>query len=155
MLKKSTLVRYLLTTLVVFAPEVVITSQPAHGISSNLTVMVDGLRNKQGQVCARVFAQSSGFPNRPDQAVASQCTKVNKITTGFKFTNLVPGSYAVALFHDENSDGQINTGLFGLPSEGLGCSRNPRGLVGPPRFQDAVFLVVGPNNVIQIQLNYL
>lgn len=117
--------------------------------------MIDGVRGKQGQICARLFSQSNGFPNRKDKAVAAQCLNINKATAGFKFDNLAPGSYAVAIFHDANSDGQINTGLFGIPSEGLGCSRNPRGLIGPPRFQDAVFLVVGPNNTIQVQLNYL
>jgi uncharacterized protein (DUF2141 family) len=130
-------------------------AQPAKAASSNLTVLIDGLKSNQGQVCARLFAQSNGFPDRQDKAVANQCIKANKIAAGFKFTNLAPGSYAVAIFHDANADGKLNTGLFGIPSEGLGCSRNPRGLVGPPRFQDAVIFVIGPNNEIQIQLNYL
>jgi uncharacterized protein (DUF2141 family) len=154
-LKNSVLLRYLLTTLAVLTPEVVIISQPANAISSNLIVMIEGLRSKQGQVCARLFSQSDGFPDRQDKAVANRCIKVDKIAAGFKFDNLAPGSYAVAIFHDANSDNKLNTGVFGIPSEGLGCSRNPRGLVGPPRFQDAVFLVVGPNNEIKIQLNYL
>jgi uncharacterized protein (DUF2141 family) len=152
--KKSMSIGYFVTTLVI-SMAVVIMSQPAQALTSNLTVMVEGLKSKQGQVCARVFAQSDGFPNRQDRAIASQCISVNKISSGFKFANLAPGSYAVALFHDANSDGKINTGLFGIPTEGMGCSRNPRGLTGAPRFQDAVFLVVGPNNAIEIQLNYL
>ena len=151
----SVLSRTLLTTIIIAIAGVALIAPPASALSSNLTVMVEGLKGKQGQVCARLFAQSNGFPDRQDKAVANQCIKVSKIATGFKFDNLVPGSYAVAIFHDANADGKINTGVFGIPSEGLGCSRNPRGLIGPPRFQDAVFLVVGPNNEIKIQLNYL
>jgi uncharacterized protein (DUF2141 family) len=152
---KSVLSRYLLTTILLTIAGVGLIAPPASAVSSNLTVMIEGLKSKQGQVCARLFAQSDGFPDRQDKAVANQCIKVSKIATGFKFDNLAPGSYAVAIFHDANSDNKLNTGVFGIPSEGLGCSRNPRGLVGPPRFQDAVFLVVGPNNEIKVQLNYL
>ncbi len=147
--------RSILTNAMIAIAGVGFISPSANALDSNLTVMVEGLRGKQGQVCARLFAQSNGFPNQQDKAVANQCIKVSKIATGFKFEKIVPGSYAVAIFHDANTDGKINTGVFGIPSEGLGCSRNPRGLIGPPRFQDAVFLVVGPNNEIKIQLNYL
>jgi uncharacterized protein (DUF2141 family) len=152
---KLALLRSLLTTSVIATAGVVIISPVAQAVDTNLTVMVDGLRNKQGQICARLFAQSNGFPDLQDKAVANQCIKATKIASGFKFTNLAPGSYAVAIFHDANADGKLNTGLFGIPSEGLGCSRNPRGLVGPPKFQDAVIFVIGPNNEIKVQLNYL
>jgi uncharacterized protein (DUF2141 family) len=152
---KLVLRRFLFTTMAIAITGVGLIAPPATAASSNLSVMIEGLKNNQGQVCARLFAQSNGFPDRQDKAVANQCIKANKIETGFKFTNLAPGSYAVAIFHDANADGKLNTGVFGIPSEGLGCSRNPRGLVGPPRFQDAVFLVVGPNNEIQVKLNYL
>jgi uncharacterized protein (DUF2141 family) len=153
--KKSILLRSLFTALVLSITEAVITLQNANAGSSNLTVMVDGLKNKNGQVCASIFAQSNGFPGQKERAIASQCIRSNNLDKGFKFDNLNPGSYAVALFHDANSDGKLNTGLFGIPSEGMGCSRNPRGLTGAPRFQDAVIMVVGQNNVIQVQLNYL
>jgi uncharacterized protein (DUF2141 family) len=154
--KRSILLPAIITALVVSIAEVVIMKPPAHAdMRSNLTVMVDGLKNKNGQVCASLFAQSNGFPGQKDRATASQCIRSNNLVKGFKFDNLSPGSYAVALFHDANSDGKLNTGLFGIPSEGMGCSRNPRGLTGAPRFQDAVIMVVGSNNAIQVELNYL
>jgi uncharacterized protein (DUF2141 family) len=154
--KRSLLLPSIVTALVLSVAEVVTISQTAQaGMPSNLTVMVDGLRNKTGQVCASVFAQSTGFPGQRDRAVAAKCIRSTNLTQGFKFDNLKPGSYAVALFHDANADGKLNTGLFGIPSEGMGCSRNPRGLTGAPRFQDAVIMVVGSDNTIQVELNYL
>jgi uncharacterized protein (DUF2141 family) len=154
--KRSILLPAIITALVVSIVEVVTMKPPANaGMRSNLTVMVDGLKNKNGQVCASLFAQSTGFPGQKDRATASQCIRSNSLAKGFKFDNLNPGSYAVSLFHDANADGKLNTGLFGIPSEGMGCSRNPQGLTGAPRFQDAVIMVIGPNNTIQVQLNYL
>ncbi len=147
--------RYLFVALFMSITEVVMMSPQASARNGNLTVMVDGFRNKNGQVCASLYSRSNGFPMQQDRADSIKCVRVNKMTNGIKFDNLAPGSYAVAIFHDANLDGKLNTGLFGIPSEGLGCSRNPKGGVGAPSFQDAAILVVGSSDVIQVQLRYL
>ena len=36
------------------------------------------------------------------------------------FRGLAEGQYAVALFHDQNGNGEFDTGLFGPPVEGFG-----------------------------------
>lgn len=155
-MKRSLLLPSIFTALVLSVAEVVIMTQSAQaGMPSNLTVMVDGLKNKNGQVCASLFARSNGFLGQKDRAIAAQCIRSNNLASGFKFNNLKPGSYAVALFHDANSDGKLNRGLFGIPSEGMSRCRNPRGLMGVPRFQDAVIMMAGSNNTIQVELNYL
>lgn len=46
----------------------------------------------------------------------------------------MPGTDAVALHHD---DDRFGTGLFGIPTEGTGASRDARGSMGPPSFEDA------------------
>ncbi|GAA6620321.1 hypothetical protein NUACC26_061370 [Scytonema sp. NUACC26] len=70
------------------------------------------------------------------------------------FKNLQPGSYAVAVLHDTNSDKKANRNGLGIPLEGFGFSENPVIRTGPPKFNDAV-LVAGSTTNIQIQLNYL
>nr|WP_245817423.1 DUF2141 domain-containing protein [Hydrococcus rivularis] len=70
------------------------------------------------------------------------------------FENLQPGSYAVAVLHDANNDGEANRNALGIPVEGFGFSRNPVIRTGPPKFNDAVVLVLGSSTKIQIQLNY-
>jgi uncharacterized protein (DUF2141 family) len=47
------------------------------------------------------------------------------------------GPFAVSVFHDEDLDRKLDTGLFGAPSEDYGFSRDARGTFGPPRFEDA------------------
>jgi uncharacterized protein (DUF2141 family) len=149
------LLRHLFVALFLSVAEVTMMLPKANAGNGNLTVMVDGFRNKNGQVCASLYSRSNGFPMQQNRADSIKCVRINKITSGIKFDNLTPGSYAVAIFHDANSDGKLNTGLFGIPSEGLGCSRNPKGGVGAPSFQDAAILVVGSSDVIQVQLRYL
>ncbi len=124
-------------------------------LNSNLTVEVDELKNQDGQICATLFDKSQGFPSNSKQALQSQCVKITEKPQKLTFKDLKPGTYAVALIHDANGDGILNSNSFGIPIEGFGFSNNPLVLTGPPKFQDAAVLVAGPNTDIQIKLQYL
>ncbi len=120
----------------------------------SLTVTVSGLRNQKGQVCLSLFAQAQGFPTKSSLAVASRCISADHSPLTLTFNNLNPGNYAVALIHDENRDGKINTGFLGIPKEGFGFSRNPSIGFGAPRFEDAAIALTQQNTKTQIQVKY-
>ncbi|MUG96726.1 DUF2141 domain-containing protein [Scytonema sp. UIC 10036] len=122
---------------------------------SQLTVEIKGLKNQQGQVCLSLFASSRGFPSNSSSAIQSQCVASATMPLSITFKNLQPGSYAVAVLHDTNSDKKANRNGLGIPLEGFGFSENPVILTGPPKFNDAAVLVAGSTTNIQIQLNYL
>lgn len=52
-----------------------------------------------------------------------------------------PGSWAVVAYQDENSNGELDTNLLGIPKEAYGFSRDARGKFGPPGFEDAAIEV--------------
>jgi len=56
-----------------------------------------------------------------------------------RFDSLSPGPKAVRLFHDENSNGTLDTNFFGIPTEGYGFSNNPRSRFGEPSLRDRLF----------------
>jgi uncharacterized protein (DUF2141 family) len=122
--------------------------------NGKLTVEIDGLKNKEGQICASIFASSEGFPGDRDRVLQKQCTKITGTPFPITFDNLKAGSYAVAVFHDQNNDSTLNSNLFGIPSEGFGFSSNPEIRARAPKFSEAAFLVAGPDTNIQIQLKY-
>lgn len=121
----------------------------------NLNITVDGLKSKKGRVCISLFASNRGFPGDSRRAVQAKCIKVQSSSVVASFSNLKPGSYAVAAMHDANSDGALNSNVLGIPIEGFGFSRNPQIISGPPKFGDTSFLVVGNSTKIEIQLKYL
>ena len=122
--------------------------------SSNLEVTVKGLKNQKGQVCFSLFSSSRGFPSNDKRAVKAQCVKVGDSNVTLNIPSLKAGTYAIAMFHDSNGDGKLNTNAFGIPKEGFGFSRNPRILTGPPKFGDSAVFVVGSSTDIQIDMNY-
>ncbi|HEY9644020.1 MAG TPA: DUF2141 domain-containing protein [Coleofasciculaceae cyanobacterium] len=123
--------------------------------TSNLTVEVNGLRNRNGQVCLSLFANSQGFPDRSERAVKSQCVRITEDPLQVTFENLPSGSYAIAAFHDSNSSGQLQRNFLGIPTEEFGFSGNPVIRTGPPEFNEAAVLVVGATTRVQIQLRSL
>jgi uncharacterized protein (DUF2141 family) len=65
------------------------------------------------------------------------------------------GRFAVAVLHDEDNDREMDTGLFGIPTEGYGVSRNAIRSFGPPIFEDCV-LRLRPGDVsrARIRMHY-
>ena len=123
--------------------------------NSNLSIKIDGIKSQKGQVCFSLFSSSQGFPANEKKALKSRCVKVADKYIQTNFGKLKAGSYAVAVIHDANADGTLNSNAIGIPKEGFGFSRNPRILTGPPKFGDSAIFVVGPNTNIYIKLQYL
>ena len=123
--------------------------------NSQVRVTIESLRNQRGNICLTLFNGSQGFPNQSDRAVASRCISAEEATAGTTFDDLAPGDYAIAVIHDENKDGELNTGLFGIPTEGFGFSQNPKVRMGAPSFKDTAFPLSGTSTPIQIDLKYI
>ncbi|MEM7062679.1 MAG: DUF2141 domain-containing protein [Cyanobacteria bacterium P01_B01_bin.77] len=135
---------------------------PVHGQlgqTTQLAVEISGLNEPQGQICLNLFDSRGGFPSNRDEALQTLCletpqdlSKAPSLVATFE--DLIPGSYAVSVFHDANSDGEFNRNFVGMPAEGFGFSRNPGVLTGPPDFGEAVVLVAGVETRIEIELSY-
>ena len=123
-----------------------------------LTVEVEGLRSAKGQLVYSVFAGPDGFPDKGEKALTSgACALTDDKTARFVVPKLAPGVYAITLFHDENSNGKLDTKTFGIPKEGFGFSNNPKIRMGPPRFKDTAFAITGagPERLLFIKVVHL
>ena len=128
------------------------TSPTASASLCSVTVSVTNLKNTNGQVCFSLFDQPKGFPGKGERAIAKGFSPADQAI--YAFHDLTPGRYAIAIFHDEDSNGKLNKGLLGIPKEGFGFSNNPKILVGAPSFRAAAMDIVHPQTEIQIQLKY-
>jgi uncharacterized protein (DUF2141 family) len=111
----------------------------------------------RGFVVCALFASATGFPSEgATRSVAHLRLRPVHHRVSCAFSGLAPGTYAISAFHDEDSDGELDTGLFGIPTEGWGTSRNAHGTMGPPSWADARFAYRGGaiHLVQPIVLNY-
>ena len=125
------------------------------GAVDSVKVLVVGLHNNDGEVDCALFGSADGFPG--DSSKAGKTTK-SKIVNGQAvciFADVVPGDYAVSVFHDENSNGKLDRNFIGMPKEGVGASNDAAGHFGPPKFDDARFSYKGGRSVLAIHVKYL
>ncbi|NJM73623.1 MAG: DUF2141 domain-containing protein [Scytonema sp. RU_4_4] len=122
---------------------------------ATLTVVVNGLHHKNGQVCLRVYSSEKGFPDSNTSEIQSGCTQIKGSSVKKQFSGLKPGTYAVAVVDDQNGDHKLNKDFFGIPKEGFGISKNPTISIttGTPKFRDASFLLK-KNTTINIVMKY-
>jgi uncharacterized protein (DUF2141 family) len=129
-------------------------SQAKAQLIGNLTVKVDNLRDRQGQVCFNLFKTSDGFPSDRQKAVKTDCIKISDQPLEIKLNSLPYGNYAISLYHDRNGDRTLNRAAFGMPSEGYGFSNNPSALTGPANFGQSMFILAGRNTNVKVNLFY-
>ena len=112
-------------------------------IAGDLEVRLEGLRSADGDARIALHRHVDGA-KFPDDAgiVAAISRRAVAGTMRVVFTDLPPGDYAVAAFHDADGDGELATNFLGMPTEGYGFSNGARGFMGPPRF-DAAAVTVG------------
>ncbi|WP_455610773.1 DUF2141 domain-containing protein, partial [Bacteroides sp.] len=52
---------------------------------------------------------------------------------------LPTGTYAFSMYQDENGNGKLDTGAFGIPVEKFGFSNDAEGVMGPPSYEKCGF----------------
>jgi uncharacterized protein (DUF2141 family) len=115
----------------------------------SLTVKVTGLHNTDGNV--KLTLRSD-----PDTVVERRVAEIDSktMTATAVFENLAPGTYGVAVLHDQNNNGKLDFDDVGTPLEGYGHSNNPTKREGPPRFDETKLSLTEPAASIEIRLIY-
>src|ERR1019366_9830812 len=73
-----------------------------------------------------LFTSGQDFPSNTRENAASTAATITNRHAGCDFENEDPGSYAILVFHDENSTHTLALNPNGTPREGVGLSNNPR-----------------------------
>ncbi len=129
---------------------------PSHGQepAAPLSVELLSLRSAKGKVGCELFAGPRGFPKDASAAIQGRWCPINQGTATCRFDPIPHGTYAVACFHDENDNGKLDTGLFGIPTEGTVVSNHAKGSFGPPKYDDAKFVFSGQARTLALRMGY-
>jgi uncharacterized protein (DUF2141 family) len=119
-----------------------------------IAVEINNLRSNDGVVGIVVFDRAEGFPTKGEKARFRAIVKPERGRVTAAFAAVPFGTYAIAVVHDENNNGTLDTSWIGRPIEGYGSSNNPAPRMGPPRFEDARFTVTVPHQVVNIRMVY-
>ena len=101
--------------------------------AATLVVQVEGIDAGKGEVRLAVCDRSFDPADCPHVAIRAADTPVEE----FVFDDLTPGRYAVAVYHDVNGNGELDTSFLGLPTEPYGFT-NDVGRYRRPEFGPAL-----------------
>jgi uncharacterized protein (DUF2141 family) len=119
-----------------------------------LQVSVSGMRSANGLLSITIYPDDAEHFLDGKYKLARQTVPVTLPVTSACFVVGAPGWYAVALFHDENSNGHLDTNLLGIPTEGYGFSGNPTIYLGPPGLDRVRFEAHAGDNPVPVRMKY-
>jgi uncharacterized protein (DUF2141 family) len=133
---------------------------PAAGLAQSsscpgIHVKILNIRNSTGTVDCALFESPVGFPIEfLHYATNIMVIKIRDAQARCDFLDIPPGTYALAVIHDENMNGKLDTKWLGIPTEGYGFSNDAKAMLGPPSFSAASFRYDGQNMELTISLHY-
>ena len=139
---KNTFIQKIVFLLVLFFSSVVL----SHG-----TVIIPNVEHNKGFIDVKIYDSKDSFL-KEDQAIEVVRKKVNKGKVVVPLSKIHEGQIAIVVYHDEDGDGELKTGLFWRPKEGFAFSNNynPK---GPPKFKKAA-IMLKHGVPVEIKLDY-
>ena len=118
----------------------------AHGI-----IIVSGVEHNEGFIDVKIYIDKESFLNE-EMAAETIRKRASKGKTVIPLSRLHEGTIAVVVYHDEDGNGELKTGLFWRPKEGFALSNDytPK---GRPKFKKAAIDLMH-GEPVNIELNY-
>ena len=115
------------------------------------TIIIQGVEHEEGKIDVKIYNDKKTFL-KEELTVETIRKKPTKGETIIPITKVHEGQIAIVVYHDEDGNGELKTGLFWRPKEGFAFSNNytPK---GPPKFKKAAIELLHGEPVV-IELNY-
>ena len=120
---------------------------------SSIAVKVRGVRSDHGTVTFVLYSDDPDEFLVRGKKLMKERFPARTGTVEFCLPVSAPGTYAAAVYHDEDGNGKLRKNWIGMPKEGFGVSNNPDYWVVPSH-EEAAFQVQGPHAPVDIKLKY-
>lgn len=121
--------------------------------SSTVLIEVAGFKNMRGTLNCRLFTNAADFPD--GEGIVTLRVPITGPNTSCSFSNVEPGTYAIAVVHDENGNGKLDKNFVGVPSEGYGVSNNKTYALSAPKWNESNFtLGATESKALLVKLRY-
>jgi len=124
----------------------------AYAQKYSLTIAIEGAKQARGKMQIGLFDKEDDFLVKGAEFKVLTVA-VDSLSTQARFNDLPLGKYAISLYHDLDSSGEINRNFIGIPVEPYGISNDAWHLLSAPRWEEASF-VVDTDKFIVIHLKH-
>jgi uncharacterized protein (DUF2141 family) len=114
-------------------------SQAEPSVATNVIEFETRTGNDEGVVRCGLFREKGWLKD----AFRAATVKIHGKKALCVFKEVPTGTYGISAFHDEDSDGELDTNIVGYPTEAYCASNNARNLMSAPSWSDAKFVYRG------------
>jgi len=105
--------------------------------TATLEVEVHDVSSSEGDILVAIYREEETFL-KFEHVYRTQEAPASEGMTRVVIANLPLGQYALAIFHDENGNEELDTNFIGIPKEPLGFSNAKLKTFGPPGFKECI-----------------
>lgn len=128
----------------------ILAALPASASAAPVTVTVSGVASGKGKLFVSLCSKAEFLRH----CAISRAVPAKRGKVAVVFPKVPPGEYGFSAFHDENGNGVLDRGMFGIPKEGYGFGRNAVGDRGPPKFEATIEKVPAAGRRVEFGLRY-
>lgn len=110
----------------------------AYAQCGTVVVEIHGIEEIKGKIVIGLYKNHKNFPKVGKQ-YKGIITKITSKRATYTFIDVPNGYYAIALFHDINSNGKLDYNFFGIPKELYAFSCITKTCLKTPKFHEAKF----------------
>ena len=123
--------------------------------SDTLAVNVSELHSELGSVRCFLYDDEDDFPKSEKHIIGRAVAMPRDGKATCMFVGMHPNrDYATFMMHDEDNNGTLKQGHFGIPIEGYGFSNNVHPHLSAPSFDDCAFKFPSGSRQISIKPIY-
>ena len=120
-------------------------------VYGHATIIIQDVKHEKGEIDVKIYVDKESFL-KEELAIETVRKKPTKGETIIPLSKVHDDQIAIVVYHDEDGNGELKTGIFWRPKEGFAFSNNytPK---GPPKFKKAAVKLVHGEPVV-IKLKY-
>lgn len=119
---------------------------------SLFTLHIKGIEKVKGEIRIAVFNSKQNYQDK-EKPLHAVVLPVKGKEMEWQDEDLPFGNYAIAVYHDRNKNGELDTNFLGIPKEAYGFSNNARGTFGPASWKKAAFEVSAKSTIHEITID--
>ncbi|MEL7118546.1 MAG: DUF2141 domain-containing protein [Bacteroidota bacterium] len=123
-------------------------------METQLMLKIDPLKEAKGSLRIAVFNSEESFLDT-DQAILLKVIPVSDKEEKEIVIDALPyGDYSIAIYHDTNDSGKLDTNIFGIPKEPYAFSNFEGSRWKKPSFRETCFKLNEPSKTLKLTLEY-
>lgn len=118
---------------------------------SSFELTIEGISEDKGEIRIALFNSERDYKEK-ENPLEAIVLSVDDLSMTWRYEDLPYGEYAIAVYHDKNENGKLDSNILGIPKEAYGFSNNARGRFGPASWKDAHFKVSSTESSMSISI---